>query len=270
MDYQNRNYSLSELELETRNDKHLKYYLSEPKISKGVCFFIHGIGDSSETFSKLISNANLEGYSAIYYDLPGFSGNKDYELEDFNENLDVLSQLIYLHSHPENKNYFVGHSMGGLITLLTLVTYDFSVNPSSILAIEPSLTSIDFDFFQSIQEPPLGMGYIGFLERNKFQSDDSAYAGIYYKNLINSSVSAFRECVVGVNKDFLSYQNSIFQSRIPFIYTYGMDSSGISFREKMKERENVEVKAFEHAKHWVHVDAEHEFCNFFVRDFLKS
>jgi pimeloyl-ACP methyl ester carboxylesterase len=270
MDYPNSDLDLKSLELQVKDGKYLKYHLAKPKVSRGICFFLHGLGDSSITFSKLISVANSRGYSALYYDLPGFSTNKNYELDSFSENIDILNQLISLHSHSEKTNYFIGHSMGGLIVLLTLVKCDLPVSSFSVLTIEPSITTVDFNFFQSIQEPPLGMGYLGFLERNEAKVEGAVYSKVYFRNLVNSSSSAFREYVVDINERFSSYQNLIFQSAIPFIYTYGINSSGISSREKMKEYENVQVRAFECAGHWVHIDAEQEFCGFFINDFLKS
>ncbi|PZV20690.1 MAG: hypothetical protein DCF12_22195 [Snowella sp.] len=256
--------------LDSDKKKKFTYFLNEPISSKGICFFIHGIGDSSTTFSKLINTAYLEEYSTLYYDLPGFGINKNIKIKEFKDNFEILSSLIYLHSQSTKNNCFVGHSMVGLILLLTLVNQDFITNKFNILTIEPSITPVDLDFFRHIQEPPIGIGYDGFVENSKSHIGQSIYSKEYYDNLTNSSDLTFKKCVKDINDNFFVYQSLIFQSKMPFIYTYGQRSLNPNFRENIKQHSNIEVKSFHMAKHWVHIDAEKEFCDFFTNDFLNN
>ncbi len=83
-----------------------------------LLFFIHGLGCAKENFDGVWSHRNLDDYSIIAFDLPGFGdspglNNYSYDLEDHAE---VCKSLLAC--FPQNNVHIIGHSMGGAVGLI--------------------------------------------------------------------------------------------------------------------------------------------------------
>ncbi|EDN68649.1 conserved hypothetical protein [Beggiatoa sp. PS] len=237
-------------------------YVPQKKQSKGLCFFVHGLGDTYKSFDRIINYLIKEDYSVLYYDLPGCGENKTIEIE-FEENIDLINQIVELNKKlfASTKIYFFAHSMGGLILLLTLARYNMPDFFIKTLVVEPSLALPDLQFFKWIKEPPNGIGYEGLLAMIK-NEPIGQYASTYRNNLMNTNLQVFQQYVKKINEKFLSYQSEILGSNINFVYIYGKDSTGVEEREKLFTSSNIKVCGFENSAHWVHIDAEKRFIDF--------
>lgn len=83
-----------------------------------LIFFIHGLGCAKETFNDVWTFKELNDYSIITFDLPGFgeSPGVDNFSYDIQEQAEICGCLL---SHfPDYRIHIVGHSMGGAIGLL--------------------------------------------------------------------------------------------------------------------------------------------------------
>ena len=253
------------LQLALADGQQLCYHLRQAADAKGICYFVHGLGDASSSFAKVIDAVVGFGYHAVFYDLPGF-GENNALTGDFEQNCAVLNDLIKQHSTGDLPNYAIGHSMGGLILLLTFAKYAPAVKFSKLLTIEPSLTPPDAQFYAWVQEPPAGVGYQGLLDAAKTWTD--AYSPTYAENVARASATVFKTDVQQVMANFDAYRQQILDSDLPFVYVYGTKSSGVPDRQQLATYPQITVQSFENAAHWVHIDAEPAFLEFLKTHFF--
>lgn len=89
-------------------------------VDKGLLIFIHGLSDTKENFAEAYESEYLSAYSLLSFDLIGHGNSVrpasfSYNLEDqANIVIGLLKQL------PQQKKiHILGHSMGGIISVLT-------------------------------------------------------------------------------------------------------------------------------------------------------
>jgi alpha-beta hydrolase superfamily lysophospholipase len=119
------------------NDVELFYQLWRPTETRGTIVVTHGIAEHSECYHRFATNLAEEGWTVVGWDLRGHGkseGKRGY-VEDFNHyalDLDAFIKFIKAQIHKRELSLFLfGHSMGGLITLKSLV----QTAPSGIKAL---------------------------------------------------------------------------------------------------------------------------------------
>ena len=237
------------------NNEGIQYSIRNPK-SEITCFLIHGFGDNQQSFNLLLPILDSLKVKTVIYDIPGMGKNKNNRL-GMAQNLKLFSEL-YMREKTD-RNIAIGHSMGGLFMLLSIIEENLSFN--EVIAIEPSITNPDYNFFKYIQEPPLGVGMEVFINKER---DDLGYNKFYNQNIKNSDISELRTLAKEVYLSFDENRNRIIESGLSFTYIYGENSSGIEYRKEMSQFSNITVKGFKNAKHWVHFDAINEFKTFLI------
>ena len=249
------------LQLALADGQQLVYHLRPAADAKGICYFVHGLGDAWSSFARVIDATVALGYHAVYYDLPGF-GENNAMTGDFERNCVVLNALIEQHSKGDLPNYAIGHSMGGLILLLTFAKHAPAAKFAKLMVVEASLTPSDAQFFAWVKE----VGYQGLADSVKTWTD--AYAKTYAENIARASADAFKIDVEQVSANFDAYRKLILDSGVPFVYVYGSKSSGVPEREQLAAYPQITMQRFENAAHWVHVDAEAAFLEFLKTQFF--
>lgn len=235
-----------------------EYYTSNKTIpsKKGICFFVHGLGDTCGSFSEVIAYLKLQGYFVVFFDLPGCGINKEIYIS-FDECIELLDKVFI--NHNNDKCYFFGHSLGGLLLLLTLAKYNIP-KISKVITIEPSITVPDYKFFKSIKMSPDGIGHEGLLYFLQ-ESNPSGYLVKYIDNLSKTNILMFNMYVDAVNSRFETMRDTILSSKIEFLYFYGENSIGAEERKQVAENPNVTVLCFKNSEHWVHHDAKTDFLD---------
>jgi len=236
----------------------LIYWKIDNKSDK-TCFFLHGLGDSKESFENLVRTLKLRKINIIVYDLPGFGENNDVNVP-FENNFDLLKEII--DNEEGQYKYFIGHSMGGLILLLTIIKYD--IHYEEIITIEPSLTNSDYEYFSSLFAIIKNIGVNEYLKSYKITN---YYSDKYYKNLQKSNISVFENYVRTIYNNFNEYQNIILKSKVKYFYLYGNESKDIYNKKIFERSENVKIFKYNNAGHWVHVDAESKVEKFIEKCF---
>jgi alpha-beta hydrolase superfamily lysophospholipase len=119
------------------NDVELFYQLWRPTETRGTIVVTHGIAEHSECYHRFATNLAEDGWTVVGWDLRGHGkseGKRGY-VEDFNHyalDLDAFIKYIKAQIHKRELSLFLfGHSMGGLITLKSLV----QTAPSGIKAL---------------------------------------------------------------------------------------------------------------------------------------
>lgn len=228
-------------------------HIEEASDPIGICILVHGIGDRYSSFRGLLDEITCHRFSAFLFDLPGHGENRDVSIP-FEENIDLLDRIIDQHTSQYSRHVVIGHSFGGLIALLNLCRHR---PPQRVLAVEASITEPDYEFFEWVQEPPIGVGYDGLL--SSFTTDSFPYASTYAANLADTSAETFRCWTSTVFTNFFRYRNEIIESGLRFTYVYGLDSPGAASRQSLEQHSNVRVLAFPRAAHWVHIDSQASF-----------
>lgn len=226
----------------------LQYEVQNPKASKQI-IMIHGLGDAVGSFDKLCEQLRNEDVALVRMDLAG-CGKNNQAVIPFIDYPELIKNLV--EAQPlKAKTFLLGHSMGGLVALLTVNKYK-TLKIDGVITIEPSLTVADKNFFKFIQEPPLGIGIDKFVKPNP---NDKNYILTYRKNLNVANLGVLKENAKTIYYNFDNYQQSILNSGLKFYYVYGLQSSEIQERAKLENYKNITVKSFENAEHWVHIDA---------------
>ncbi len=235
----------------------IQYYTMNSENETQI-LLVHGLGDNHQSFDPIISKLN--GLKLILIDLPGCGINRDIFLK-YEDYPDILLEIIKKEKRKSKKTIIIGHSFGGLISLLALQKDSHGLI-DKLITIEPSITDADKDFFKFVQEPPIG---IGFEELKKNSDSDKGYLKIYKGNLQSSNPDIIKENIESVYGDFNKNQKQIFESEKPFVYCYGKNSSQSDVRNRVAGHKFIKVKAFDNAEHWVHYDQPEIFT-----DFLKE
>lgn len=242
------------------DDQNIEYKVRNPK-SKVSCILIHGFGDSYSSFENLFAIFDSLKIKTIYYDLPGMGTNKDINIS-FDENISVIKELY--EAEATNKTFAIGHSMGGLLLLLS--SAENNLNFKEIITIEPSITEPDYNFFKYIQEEPIGIGLDSFVNKKR---PLVGYTEIYIKNLKNSNIEQLKKYANTVYVKFNENVDYISQCNIKFTYVFGRKSSGLENRKLIGNHINIDTISFNNAQHWVHYDALEDFRKYLINELDK-
>ena len=237
------------------NNEEIQYSIRYSK-SEITCFLIHGFGDNQQSFNLLLPTLDSLKVKTVIYDIPGMGKNKNISL-GMAQNIKLFAELYK--REKTDKNIAIGHSMGGLFMLLSIIEENLSFN--EVIAIEPSITNPDYNFFKYIQEPPIGVGMEVFVNKER---DDLGYNKFYNQSVKNSNVSELKALAKEVYLSFDENRKRIIESGLSFTYVYGENSSGIEYRKEMSQFPNITTKGFKNATHWVHFDARNEFKTFLI------
>ncbi len=97
------------------------YKLDKVEDSKASIIINHGFAEHLNRYDYMTSRLNKRGYSVYRYDLRGHgrSGNTKGHINSYKDFLDDSQTMIeFMKSKGEDNIFMLGHSMGGLITLL--------------------------------------------------------------------------------------------------------------------------------------------------------
>lgn len=134
-------------------DAELFYQLWKPQESRGTFVITHGIAEYSECYDELATRLADDGWLVFGWDLRGHGkseGKRGYvnRFQDYCEDLDSAIKFIKADVNPKGKPLVLfGHSMGGLITLKTMLQN----SPQGIAAVALSSPALGL----SLQVPKL-------------------------------------------------------------------------------------------------------------------
>lgn len=103
-------------------DLYVKSYLTKEERKR--LFIVHGICEHSHRYESFAKELNKKGVSVITYDLRGHgrsSGKKGY-INSFKTHLIDLDTIIKKYYNADVENILLGHSMGGLIGNMYMVS----------------------------------------------------------------------------------------------------------------------------------------------------
>lgn len=236
------------------NNKTIKYRV-ENENSKKTFFLFHGLGDTMECFKNVAAILKIRKIKTVMLDWPGHGENKGVVMPF--EDTKHLIKHIY-HTEKTNKNYFIGHSLGGLAVLTAIRTYRLQYE--HFISIESTLTEGDKAFFRSLQEPTNGAGIEAFMRNDAILK--KPYFHNWQEKLRKTDLDTLKQYVSHVYLNFDTYQQMTRNSGFSFDYVYGSLSSNQDERYALSENPNIIVVCFQNAFHWTHLDAEEEFLNY--------
>lgn len=106
----------------------VKSYIA--KNEKSRIFIVHGICEHSGRYEHLAKQFNENGISVITYDLRGHGkseGKRGY-IKDYQQHLYDLDEIIKEYDNNEVKRYLLGHSLGGLIAHLYMISNNQNID----------------------------------------------------------------------------------------------------------------------------------------------
>lgn len=108
-------------------DTELFYQLWKPAETRGTIVLTHGIAEHSECYHRFATSLAEDGWMVVGWDLRGHGkseGKRGYvdDFSHYSQDLDLFIKFVKAQIHDRNLPLFLfGHSMGGLITIKTLI-----------------------------------------------------------------------------------------------------------------------------------------------------
>jgi lysophospholipase len=114
--------------------------------AKGVFVIVHGAGEHHGRYSWLVEKWNQEGFHVIMGDLPGqgTSTRRRGHIDSFDDYIETVADWVEKAEQYKLPIYLLGHSMGGLVVIRTLMEKDLHVE--AVLLSSPCL---------GLAQPPL-------------------------------------------------------------------------------------------------------------------
>ncbi|AIC95356.1 alpha/beta hydrolase [Shouchella lehensis] len=112
----------------------MRYFeVPEPR---GVAVIVHGAGEHSGRYHWLIEKWNLHGFDCLIGDLPGQgeSRGKRGHIDSFKQYIKTVDRWLKQARSKQLPIVLVGHSMGGLIAIRTLIERDNSFIEAVVLS----------------------------------------------------------------------------------------------------------------------------------------
>jgi pimeloyl-ACP methyl ester carboxylesterase len=215
---------------------HIAYFI-RPGQEKTV-LSLHGLGSSKNDFARALRVSDLGRYSLAAFDFPG-CGNSPYP-EDIAFNVDDLVEITHLLVRNLSliNVILLGHSMGGLVSLLYAERYGTYVE--ALLNVEGNLAPRDCFFSRIVT----GYGPGGFTEEvfRKFrqqlaQSEKPGtreYAGTLYKSANRKAYADYSRSLVDYcdNKNLL---DKFITLAIPKLFIYGSENRQLPYLSELEK-----------------------------------
>ena len=113
----------------TSDNSEIFFQQWETRSPRGQILITHGLGEHSDCYNQLADSLNADKWNLFAWDLRGHgksSGKRGYvaHFDNFISDLKTFHKFLTDHRflHKDKPTVFLGHSMGGLIILKTLIT----------------------------------------------------------------------------------------------------------------------------------------------------
>ena len=110
-------------------DVELFYQIWRSDQTRGTIVVTHGLAEHSENYNTFAQELAQDGYTVVAWDLRGHGrseGKRGYveDFSDYSHDHDLMIKFVKAQIHKREKPLFLfGHSLGGLITLKTLLLH---------------------------------------------------------------------------------------------------------------------------------------------------
>jgi pimeloyl-ACP methyl ester carboxylesterase len=226
--------------------------------------FLHGFGSTKEDYLDIQFQNRFQGRSFLAYDSPGHGESTcdDPTRISMSFLVDVAEALIDALLGTSSSFYLVGHSMGGLVSLL-LAQKCRKGRVLGFVNIKGNLAPEDCFLSRQIYQYPMTgdtpKDFIGaFLDRAKKSGyyGDPIYAAGFRSKVPNLSiVRPTLTSMVSTTDNPTPNSNLLLDQFLtlpcPKMYMYGEQFSSLSYLPKLEEEEGVELAMIPYAGHFI-------------------
>ncbi|MBN1551380.1 alpha/beta hydrolase [bacterium] len=243
-----------------------------PELASGVIFYIHGLGESSLCFQKLMSNQAFSDYRQIAPDLPGYGRtpwmDQKFSVFDYADHVGKwLSKCTFTNI------VVIGHSMGGVIGQILCERYPETVNAFinvegnisigdcaySGIAASQSIDAFISDGFDALRQTCYEQGNHDLALRGYYTSLRFADPRQFYKNSVD---------LVGVSRE-QTMAKRFSELRLRKRYIAGSPNGICRQSLNLLDHSECPVSIIEDSGHWPFLDQEKRFIEI-VKIFLDS
>ncbi len=116
------------IEMSSKEEVKMKVWESEE--AKGVFVIVHGANEYHGRYEWLVKKLTTVGYHVVMGDLPGQGENPKYKghVDSFLEYITTIEQWYERAKHYNLPIFLLGHSMGGLAVIQTMLKRDLTVD----------------------------------------------------------------------------------------------------------------------------------------------
>jgi pimeloyl-ACP methyl ester carboxylesterase len=241
------------------------------KGSKESVVFVHGLGDSKESFREAFRREEFRSFTILATDLVGF-GDSDKSAEfsySMKDQAEILRKVI--DSFGVERFHLVAHSMGGAvgIELCEIV----SNRVCSFIDAEGNLTSEDCTGSRHIakmgEEKFAQVGFEQFKRelREEFERIGDSAGMDYLRNLSKATAESMYKSSVSLVKESDSGNLLTRFCQLPFYkcYVYGEKNKGVFPAEKLLRQGGVPIFYISRSGHAMMDDNPNEFYNFVLK-----
>ncbi|AQH01438.1 alpha/beta hydrolase [Burkholderia sp. KK1] len=224
--------------------------LSRPG-SKAPVLFLHGFGSTKEDYADIVRHSEFEGRAFAAYDAPGCGETVCADLGNVNIPFLVKAALAVADHFNFERFHLVGHSMGGLTSLM--LSAQLPQRVLSFTDIEGNIAPEDCFLSRQIDQYPANSAaqfFDDFIDRALHAP---AFASALYAASLRHKVRA--EAVPGIFNSMVELSDTgdlmrkFLELPFPCMFMYGEQNSNLSYLSYI-EREGVELAEIPHCGHF--------------------
>ncbi len=214
--------------------------------------FLHGFGGTKEDYVDIALNKSFNGRPFIAYDAPGSGESNMSDLSQLSMPLLASIAEAVLSHYQVNQYHLVGHSMGGLVSVLLAQRQSSSVR--SFINIKGNLAPEDCFLSRQVLEYPSEDPELFVNEFIKRTRQSPLYSNGLYAACLRSKVhaSVFRpifESMVEIT-DNRNLLQSFEGFKFPRMYMFGEQYATLTYLPRLT-RAGVELAQISHSGHFV-------------------
>lgn len=198
---------------------------------KAPVVFLHGFGSTKEDYADIVLHAAFNGHGVLAYDAPGCGETDCSDLSRINIPLLVKTALALLEHFDIQRFHLVGHSMGGLTSLM--LAHQHPDRVLSFVNIEGNIDPYDCFLSRQIHDYPQQDAerfFDEFIERTRHAP---AYASALYAASLRHKVRA--DAVRGIFESMVALSdhgglmNMFLALPCPRMFMYGEQNSALPY-----------------------------------------
>ena len=261
---------IKKLEITYRGEQLQIAYFIRPGPRETI-LYLHGLGCSKNDFLGATCTDELQAYTLIALDFPG-CGKSPYP-ENMVLGIDDLVEITntFVSRLSLANRVVIGHSMGGLVALLSIQRYDDHIR--GFINVEGNLASEDCFISREVTQYSLSeFRETGFqnLKHTFSQSENKGFQQ-YVKTLERYSCP---KAIFDYSPSLVNYSDTgnliqrFTQLRIPKIFIYGSENKPLSYIPQLKKK-GCEVVEIPESNHFPFTDNPRDYYRV-ISTFLKK
>lgn len=205
---------------------------------KAICIIVHGVGEHSGRYENVAMELNKLGVIVYAFDLVGHGrseGDRGFikTFQDYVDDVVLMSKIVKQSEGEKLKLFVLGHSMGGLITAVTLSQeqklFDYAILSAPPIKVDPKQVSPITMALVRVLGTWLPRLEIDKLKLDKLVKDDTVFDIYLNDPMLNNGPMEARLGMELLAQVDAALEKTIPNIKTPFLLIHGTDDGICAF-----------------------------------------